>query len=405
MKILIVSQYFWPENFRITDLAKSLVERGYEVTVLTGKPNYPTGSYFSGYGFYKTTQEQHEGICIKRVPMIPRGNSSSLRLIINYFSFALFASVLAPFRCREKYDLIFVYEPSPITVALPAIVMRRLKMVPLLLWVQDLWPESISATGAITSPRIIAMVQKMVRFIYQECDDILVQSRAFIEPVITSGANREQIRYFPNWAEDIYRSDELTAESLPITGMPQDGFTILFAGNLGAAQSLDTIIDAADQTRSKNIHWVILGDGRMSIYMKEQIQQRDLGKHIHMLGRKPMELMPQYFAKADVLLATLRRDPIFTATIPGKIQSYLACGRPIIAALDGEGARVVSEAGAGRTPGADNPRALADAALELYHMPEDERAAMGKRGREYYDEHFERELLLNRLDEWLRQIV
>ncbi len=404
MKLLIISQYFWPENFRINDLAKALVERGHEVTVLTGKPNYPAGAFFSGYGFFKQREEQRDGVTIKRVPLIPRGHSSSLRLIFNYLSFVFFASLLAPFRCRDNYDLIFVYEPSPITVALPAIVMRRLKKIPMMLWVQDLWPESLSATGAITSPKIISIVRKLVRFIYRHCDGILVQSRGFIEPTIASGAKHEQIRYFPNWAEDLYRPGEQMA-SKQITGMPQDGFTILFAGNLGAAQSLKTIIDAAERLRSENIHWVILGDGRASVWMEEQIQQRGLGQHVCMLGRKPMEMMPQYFAQADALLVTLRPDPIFSRTIPSKVQSYLACGRPIVAALDGEGARIVHDSAAGVVVGAGDADALAKAVISLKAMSADEREQMGQRGRAYFESNFESEMLISQLEGWMEEMV
>jgi len=405
VKLLIISQYFWPENFRINDLAKALVERGHEVTILTGKPNYPTGTFFSGYGFLKPREEQHDGVTIKRVPLIPRGHSSALRLIFNYLSFVFFASLLAPFRCRDNYDLIFVYEPSPITVALPAIAMRQLKSIPMLLWVQDLWPESLSATGAITSPRIIAMVRWMVRFIYQRCDGILVQSRGFIEPTIASGAKHEQIRYFPNWAEDLYRPDKQGATAVQITDMPQHGFTILFAGNLGAAQSLETIIDAADHTRSENVHWVILGDGRMSAWMKEQIQQRDLEQYVHMLGRKPVESMPQYFTLADALLVTLRPDPIFSRTIPSKVQSYLACGRPIIAALDGEGARIVRDSAAGVVVDAGDADALAKAVVALKATSVDERRQMGQCGRAYFESNFESEMLISQLERWMEEMI
>lgn len=406
MKILIVSQYFWPENFRINDLAKALIERGHEVTVLTGKPNYPAGGFFSGYGFFKPSKEQHDGVTIKRVPLVPRGNSSSLRLIFNYLSFVFFASLLAPFRCRDNYDLIFVYEPSPITVALPAIIMRQLRGIPMLLWVQDLWPESLSATGAITSPRIIAMVRRMVRFIYHRCDRILVQSEAFIAPAAVAGADPERTYYFPNWAESLYQPIRLPADAAEhdeILG----GFCVMFAGNLGEAQSLETITQAAKRVKEQGerVNWVLIGDGRRLAWMKSEVERLGLEKQIHFLGRRPMESMPRYFALADALLVTLRPDPIFSHTIPSKLQSYLACGRPVVAALNGEGARIVRDSAAGVAVGAGDADALAKAVLTLKAMPVDEREQMGRRGRTYFESHFESEMLISRLEGWMEEMI
>jgi len=403
--ILIITQYLEPENFRINDLALELRDSGHDVTVLTGIPNYPAGKIFSGYGFFRRMQQNYNGIRIIRAPLIPRGRGGRLRLFMNYLSFAISASVFGPLRCRGKYDLIFVYEPSPITVGIPALVLKVIKRVPIMFWVLDLWPESLSATGAIRSTRILAWVSKLTQLIYRHCDRILVSSPGFVSRIEAQGVKPEKILYFPNWAEELFLEDESNSiiernEKLP------DGFLIMFAGNIGAAQDFGTILTAAEQLRNyEDIHWVILGDGRRYDWMCKQIQSRELSHVIHMLGHFPLEAMPGFFAKSDVMLVILRKDPIFSITIPGKVQSYLAYGKPIIAALEGEGARVVEEAGAGISCPAENPDALANAVLSIYNTSASDRNVMAQRGRRYYETTFERKLLLTRLESWIHELV
>lgn len=405
MRVLIVSQYFWPESFRINDLAISLKKKGHEITVLTGMPNYPNGRFFPGYGLVRWRSERYLGINVHRVPLIPRGKGGGFRLILNYLSFALCASILAPFVCRGHYDLIFVYEPSPITVGLPALVLKKLKSAPVMFWVQDLWPESLSATGAVRSEKMLKIVEKLVRFIYGGCDRILVQSRAFIAPVERVGGDPKRIAYFPNSAEELYRPMKLAPDAPERAGLP-DGFCVMFAGNIGAAQDFGTILDAVERLKGyPDIHWVFIGDGRMRAWVEEEVLNRNLGGVVHLLGRHPVETMPRFFACADVLLVTLKKEPIFSLTVPSKLQSYLACAKPVIAALDGEGARIVEESQAGLTSPPEDPGALADAVLAVYRMSDAERCSMGQCGRAYFDEHFEPNLLLEQLDTMMKELV
>lgn len=404
MKVLIVSQYFWPENFRINDLAAGLVERGHEVTVLTGIPNYPQGEFFPGYGCFKKTREEYKGVRILRVPLLPRGNGSGLRLALNYLSFAFSACLLAPILCRGKVDLIFVFEPSPITVGLPALVLKKLKSLPILFWVQDLWPESLSATGAVRSPRILNLVERLVRFIYQGCDRILVTSRAYFPSIQGLGVDPKKLLYFPQSVEELYQPVTVEEGAAEDALMPK-GFRVLFAGNIGAAQSFETILAAAEKlTAYPNIQWIIIGDGRMRAWVDTEVERRNMTGIVHMLGRHPVELMPRYFALADVLLVTLKKEPIFALTIPGKVQSYLACGRPIIAALDGEGSNLIREAFAGLTCPAENPDALAETVLAMYQMPQTQREKMGKCGNQYYKENFDRDMLISKLEGWMFEV-
>ena len=402
MKVLIVSQYFWPENFRINDLAQALAERGHEITVLTGKPNYPGGTFFAGYGTFGRTEESYNGIRVLRVPLVARG-TGGLQLALNYLSFALSASLIGPWRCRGSFDVIFAFEPSPITVALPAIVLKTLKGAPLLLWVLDLWPESLTAAGAIRSPLVLGLLGKMVRGIYRCCDIILAQSRGFIPRIAQMGAAPEKIRYFPSWAEGVFTTAASVDRDINLPILPQ-GFRIMFAGNIGAAQDFKSILDAAEKLMSERaIQWIVLGEGRMLEWVKTQIRERGLEDNVHLLGAYPLEMMPYFFREADVMLVTLKSDPIFALTIPGKVQSYLACGRPIAAMLDGEGARIVTEAGAGLVGPAENPDALAANVLALQRMPTAGRENMGRAARAYYELHFERGRLIAQLEGWLRE--
>jgi len=405
MRILVVTQYFWPESFRVNDLALGLKERGHAVAVLTGLPNYPTGRFFPGYGFFTPSSEEFNGLPVYRVPLIPRGSGQRWRLALNYFSFAIFASLLAPVRCRGVFDLIFVFEPSPITVGIPAIMLKKFKRAPVMFWVQDLWPESLSATRAIRSELLLHWVAQLVRFIYQRCDRILVQSEGFIPSVTALGADPQRVAYFPNWAETIYRP-VATAEDAPERKEVPAGFCVMFAGNIGAAQSFETILEAATLLRQhQDIHWVVVGDGHRRAWVEGQILERGLKQSVHLLGPRPAEVMPHYFALADALLVTLKCDPIFALTIPSKVQSYLACAKPILAALNGEGARVVRESGAGIVCPAEDAKALAESVLRLSCMSPQERAAMGQKGRTYFEANFEREKLLDRLEGLMLEMV
>ncbi|HEV7823046.1 MAG TPA: glycosyltransferase family 4 protein, partial [Burkholderiales bacterium] len=402
MRVLIVTQYFWPENFRINDLAQGLIERGHRVTVLTGLPNYPAGRFFDNYGFGGPYREDHDGVDVVRVPLIPRGNGGGFQLALNYVAFALAGAILGPLRCRGEFDAILVYEPSPITVGIPAVALRALKRVPLLFWVQDLWPESLSATGAIKSQWVMRLVATLVRFLYQRSDRILIQSRAFAPSIEALGADAARIRYFPNSAEALYQPGKVQAGLEP--GLPQ-GFRVMFAGNIGVAQDFETILAAATLLKHEpTIHWIILGDGRQRPWVEREIEARGLQATFHLLGRHPPEAMPRFFARADAMLVTLRREPIFALTLPSKLQSYLASAKPIIAAIDGEGARVVTEAGAGVAVPAEDPDALANAVLRLARLTANERQTMGERGRAYFEQHFEREMLLTRLEGWMNEL-
>ena len=405
MRVLIVSQYFWPENFPINDLARGLRQKGHDITVLTGMPNYPEGHFYPGYKAFPIRRDYYEGIKIVRVPMVPKGSGNAIRMLLYYWSLAISACLLVPIFFRRRVDLVFVYQPSPITVGLPGLVLKAMEQTPVWIWVQDLWPETLAGTGMVRSAFLLTLTDRLVRFIYSRCDRVLVQSQAFVPRMVKKGVPRERIQFFPNSAQELYKPVIVEPDALERNLMPQ-GFRVLFAGNIGRAQDIPTILLAAEQLKQEmGIHWVILGDGPMRSWAEERIRARGLEKTVHLLGRYPEQAMPKFFSLADALLVTLKKDPVFAITIPSKIQSYLACGRPIVAALDGEGSRVIGESGGGLTVPAGDADALAEAVMKMYGMPKSELERMGRLSREYSEIHFERNTLLDKLDRWMKEEV
>lgn len=403
MKLLIVSQYFWPENFRVNDLAEAFAARGHDVTVLTGMPNYPTGQFFAGYGLFRRTRETWRGVEVVRSPLWPRGRGGGVRLALNYLSFAWFASIVARFRLRGPFDAIFVFEVSPITVGIPAIVASRRFNAPILFWVLDLWPESLTAAGGVQSPGVLRVVDHLVKWIYRNCSRVLVQSRAFVPEIARHGVSDSNILYFPSWGESLFQPLQ-QADNALLPPLPE-GFKVLFAGNIGEAQDLPAVLEAAALLRDRtDIHWLIVGDGRMAAWAKDEVQRRGL-LQVHFLGRHPLESMPHFYAAADALLLPLKREPIFALTIPGKLQSYLACARPILAMLDGEGARIVEESGAGLACPAGDTEGLASQVQKLAAMPASDHMEMGRNGRNYYEANFDRTRLFDQLETWLEDAI
>lgn len=402
MRLLILTQYFWPENFIINDIAKGLRERGRQVEVLTGKPNYPEGKIYDGYGVFGQARDDYEGIRIYRVPLIPRGKSRGWNLLLNYLSFAFSASVYIALFARKKYDRIFVFQPSPITCVIPALVARLLYKTPVILLIQDLWPESLSATGAIKSKAVLRVVGSIVSFLLERVDTILVQSRAFIPKLVGKGLDSSKIFYFPDYADNIFTATPHEPMKNRLSDLPK-GFKILFAGNIGESQDFDTILKAAEILKDEEgLQWVILGDGRKKRWVENKIREKGLQGVVYLLGKFPLEDMPSFYSSADAMLVTLKNEEIFSLTIPGKVQPYMACSKPILAALNGEGGKIILEAGAGAVSPAGDYQQLAKCALYLKNLPASELAKMGRNGRKYYEENFSRERLLEKLDGFIR---
>jgi glycosyltransferase involved in cell wall biosynthesis len=396
LRVLIVSQFFWPENFKINDVAKGLKDRGNEVSVLTGIPNYPKGKFYNGYSFFKMKREDYEGITIYRSSVVPRGSGSSIKLFLNYFSLALFASIRILF-VREKFDRILVFEASPITIGIPAIVAKFKFKAPIYFWVQDLWPESIAAAGGISNKSILSLVDKLTRFIYSNSKMILVQSKAFIPYIINQGVSIKKMVYLPNSTENFYK--KVKDKNKFIDLIPKDGPVLMFAGNIGEAQGFDTIIKSAKYLDENGVklNWVILGDGRQKNTIIKRIEGLGIQDRFLFLGSFPSEDMPHFFIHSDALLVTLKKSTIFSYTIPSKIQSYMACSKPIIASLDGEGGRIVLEAKCGMVSPSEDFISFSKSIIDFLELSSIEKDQMGKNARLYFKNEFEREKQLDKL--------
>lgn len=404
LNILVVSQYFWPENFRINELVSEWTRRGHRVTILTGQPNYPGGKVFADYLSNRSSYDSYAGATVIRVPMFARG-TGRFRLLLNYLSFVLGACIWGSWRLRGvEVDVIFTFEPSPILVGIPSALFRWIKRAPQAFWVLDLWPETLRAVGIIQSKSILAIIERLVRIVYRNCDLILAQSQGFVSKISRLSLEGTRIEYFPAWAEVFPSSDSVTPA--PEVPMSIGVFTILFAGNIGEAQDFPAILDAASALKDRNdIRWVIVGDGRMAGWLREQILLRKLDQQILIVGRYPLERMPSFFAHADALLVSLKDDPIFALTIPGKLQSYFSTGIPVLAMLNGEGAAIIENAKAGLVSKAGDGKGLAKIVRQLIEMEASERSAIGARGVRLCAEEFDREELIKRLDNWLVEIV
>ncbi|MEM7280433.1 MAG: glycosyltransferase family 4 protein [Pseudomonadota bacterium] len=400
MKILVISQYFWPENFRVNDLPAGLRDRGHEVTVLTGLPNYPEGKLYKGYSYLGPYTESLDGIRVVRVPMVPRGKKKGIRLALNFFTFSFFACFVALFRCREKYDAVFVWCLSPVTVSFSGLCLKWFRRIPVYNWVADLWPDTLSATGVLRKGMIMGAISRMSSFIYKQCDVNLIASEGYRSRLVDMGVRPDRIVYWPQWAESIYGKEVTNKNTVSFPDV--DGFRVLYAGNIGASQGFDTILEAATLLKNeKSIHWVILGDGVLKKWFSEEIHARGLATQVHFLDPCPVDQVPDYAANADALLASLRKAPLFAITVPGKMQSCLALGKPIVGAFDGEAAQILESSGASFVAPSGDAQGLADAVLRMSRLPQAELDRMGGAGRQHFLDNFERELLFGKLEKIL----
>lgn len=395
MKLLVISQHYWPESFRINEVVESLWDAGCHVSVLTGQPNYPDGKVLAGYKSWRAGPEQHGRTTIYRVPLIPRGSGRACQLVANYLSFLLAGCLLGPWVLRgRRFDAIFVYGTSPILQAIAGIVLKHVKNAKLVVWVQDLWPQSLEATGFVRNPRLLGAVARVVRWIYRRSDLLLVQSRAFV-PSVQAMAGTTPVEYHPNPGELAFDAVE-PAGVAPALALPA-GFNVVFAGNLGTVQALDTIVEAASLLRDRpQIRFVLVGSGSRGDWVRAETARRGL-TNVVLAGRFPPAAMPGIFAQSSALLLTLARSDILAQTVPSKLQAYLAAGRPVIACLDGEGARVVELAQAGMVCPAEDPVRLAAVVTAMQSSAPEQLDAMGRAARQYYREHYDPALLARRL--------
>jgi len=399
--ILVISQYFYPEQFRINDICTEWIKRGYKVTVITGIPNYPQGKYYEGYGLFKKRKETYNAINIVRIPLIPRGNNV-IMLSLNYLSFVISGFFWSIFT-RIKADYVFIFEVSPMTQALPGVWYSRKRKIPCYLYVQDLWPENVEILAGIKNKYIINAIGKMVNYIYERCTKIFVTSKSFVKSINERGVPIEKIEYWPQYAEDFYKPLEKTnIKEIPA----DDAFNIIFAGNIGNAQGLDILPKVASLIKEKKlrrkIRFNIVGDGRYKVELIELVNKNRVEDMFNFIGRQPATRIPEFMAANDAAFICLTDSPIFKMTIPAKLQAYMACGIPIIACADGETNKIVYEANAGVCSPSGDFKKLAEIIVELSEKPQDQLKQLGINARHYYIKNFNKEELLNRIDKYFK---
>ena len=401
MKILIISQYFYPENFKINDIAISLVQKGHEVEVLTGTPNYPFGDFYNGFKFWSNNDGFYEGIKIHRAKLIPRKKGGKIMLSLNYLSFVFFG-FFKLLTINSDFDRILTFAPSPITVGILGSLASVKYNAKTLLWVQDLWPESVKVAGGVKNTLILNLLDFLTRKIYHFTDLILIQSEFFKNYITNQNVDHDKIYYLPNYAEEFYKpldSDEVIKRSFG------NEFSVLFAGNIGEAQNLKILVDAARILKDQQykVKFIIIGEGRFKSDLRLYIDKLDLKNFFAFLGYIEPTQIPKYFASADSLYISLKPAQIFSLTIPSKLQTYMACGRPIIASIGGVTAKIINESNCGFSSNPGDSILLAKNIIKMLRLSNEERIEMSTNAFKYYEKNFDKNIIMNKLETLLNQ--
>jgi len=391
MKILVLCQYYYPEPFRLPDICRELVRRGHSVTVVTGTPNYPEGEIYPGYEKGARADEVLDGVRVHRCPLVPRKTGILYRLL-NYYSFAL--SSWRYLRAeKEDFDVVLVNQLSPVMMAQAGLHWAKKHGKKCVLYCLDLWPDSLLTGGIGESSLIYRFFLGVSRKIYQSADCVMMSSNGFRDRFLGQlGVAEEKLRYLPQYAEELF-------DTLP-SAPQKDTVDFLFAGNIGKAQSVETVVEAARRLKPETRICVHIVGGGVCLEACRKAA-RDL-PNVFFYGRRELAEMPEFYAMADVLMVTLSRDPLTARTLPGKLQSYMAAGKPVLGAADGETARVIGDAGCGLCVPAEDPAALAEA-MERMAQEKESWKTFGDNARSYYQKNFREEIFMERLEAALRE--
>jgi colanic acid biosynthesis glycosyl transferase WcaI len=406
MRILIVTQYFWPEEFRVNDIVKYFLKKGYQVDVLTGLPNYPNLQIYNEYQKNKQKYNNYVGANIIRVPIILRGNGSPIKLFLNYLSFVLSAIIIGSYKIRKKnYDIIFTFATSPITVAVPAIFYSFIKNTPHILWVLDIWPDILKELKIIKSKFFINFLRIIVNFIYNNVDVILAQSKGFKQIISQNVKDASKIFYFPAWSENLRRYDN-DDDILSDLNKYKNQFNIVFTGNIGEAQNFENIIAAAELVKDeKNLNWLIIGTGRKVFEYSELIKKKNI-KNFIFFGHRPIEQIQIFHNLASILLISLAGGKFLSTTIPGKFQTYLGSNKFILGFLKGSAAELIEESKAGIVINPNSPEELANSIMHLKSNPKIlQDAILNNYGKKYLEKNFNKELILLELEQYFKKHI
>tara|TARA_B110000211_G_scaffold185328_1_gene210275 strand:- start:259 stop:1506 length:1248 start_codon:yes stop_codon:yes gene_type:complete len=401
-KVLVVSQYFWPENFRVNELVSELKKRGFDVEVLTSTPNYPSGKVFADYVENPSKYTDYSGINVHRVPQFARGNNL-VSLALNYLSFVISACFYCLFRLRNSnFDLIFGVQLSPIFSMFPAILCKKIFNVPLYLWVLDIWPDSLEG-GGVKSRVIISPLRNLCTRIYSSAHTLFLSSRGFEGKLNQMGVVEPEFVYFPQWIESDYQGEASlgTTEDVEVRDLVsewRDKVIFTFTGNIGDAQDFPSVLEGVKKSAySKEFVILVVGDGRYKTELIKSIQAQGLENTVICLGQYPARYMPFFYHYSQYLLVSLRDLPVFGYTLPGKVQSYMSSGRPIIGMINGEARQVIDEAGCGYTVASGDHIGFGAMIDYCTKLDCNERGRIGSLGRSYAYKNFRLESLIDKV--------
>lgn len=396
--ILVITQYFYPESFRVNDICREWVKRGYKVTVVTGIPNYPQGKFYEGYDYQHRRKEIWNGVKIIRLPIKPR-KTGAVNLSINYLSY-VFEGWKWVRKTVLKANSVFIYEVSPMTQALVGVWYARKHHVKCNLYVTDLWPENVEIALGIHNKLFIGAIRVMVDYIYRRCNHIFTSSKSFMHKIEARGVNRKKIKYWPQYAEDFY-TKALKGEALEI---PKDELlNLTFTGNIGTAQGLDVLVDAALKLKGEGvkIRFNIIGDGCYKNILKDHIKKSKVDDYFNFISQKQPEMIPEYLAQSDAALITLFKSEIYAMTIPAKTQSYLACGVPVLVSADGEVQNIIKEANCGFCSGSGDVSGLINNIKQFMDLGNKEREELSSNALAYYKENFDKKNLMDKMEVYI----
>ncbi len=400
MRILVISQHYWPENFRITDICKGFTEKNIDVDVLCGLPNYPKGEWFSGYSLSGPKHEYHEGTQIFRCNEIRRKGNTNLRIFLNYVSYPFFAT-FSLFKLRKyKYDAVFCYNTSPVIMMFPAIVYSKIKKVPLTTYVLDLWPDNLYTTLDVKNKILRSIAKNVSHWFYRRCDKLISLSPSMLKKV-QKIAPKAQHGVICQHCEDLYFE---TADTTELKKRFSGKFNVLFAGNISPAQNVDLLLQCAimlKKDNKSNVHFIIVGDGMSKAKLESDIIKADVQQYFTFEGQKPVEKMPEYFGACDVLFAAYSADKALEIAVPAKLASYFAAGKACVVAIKGEGASAVVNSNGGLVSAPGDVVALYNNILKLADMPKQELDKMGESARIYCENNFKRDLILHKLEQFI----
>lgn len=399
MNILFISQYFYPENFKGNDLVFELAKRGHNIVVITGKPNYPNGKFYVGYTFFNKRKEIINGVTIYRLPLFARHSGSKIWLAMNYISFYVSAFLFyISGKPNFDFDVIITQQLSPVTSSFPGMWYKKKYKRPLVTWVLDLWPESLTANSKIKEGLIINFLEEKVKQLYRSSDVLLVSSKSFEKAIVRKIGYGSEIVYFPNWAENIFEEKHISGKDFP--DLPE-GFNIVFAGSLGESQDLDNVLKCINQLKDqKGINWIFVGSGRYKQHLTFNIEKYNL-KNVYVYPMYPVEYMPSLFRKASAMLLSLRGNSLISETVPAKLQTYMSSGKMILAMISGEAQTIIRNANCGLVCDAGDYKGLASNVRKLSEMSENRIKKYEENSLKHYQENFSRLILINKVEDIL----